>query len=489
MEKQANMYAASPNFETSAQMASLEGLEENLGRTSIEYGDGQSMGLGDAMEKLRGNLESKAESRLVEDNKKTIEAMDAEIEAKKKEYFKDPSKSIDDLMAAKRKKNKFFEDNLDRYYLEDSVRASQPGQDPDMLYESYSSAKERTVKKYSSNAESERALVAAQEQELEGLKAKRNEVRGRRGWGSWAMGIDPDKDEISSIDQRIAEIEGKKDSWGYKAGVGSLEASKSRLEMWEKKIKDPGAIERKSIGKNVWTGDSDTSTVFPEKMSAEAADYRLSTREQVSIDPPSEASAEAVLEQNVEQTKKLGTVEEASARSLEPGSIYTHDIHLEKLLSGLGGDKLSLAATTTAAAIDSASAYHSTPVGRHAVPVMRDENDGGVSQVQPVHLRDIAESILKDKVGGEAGTGKLQSDELARMEEIANNQYAEMQQIREGIQEMVSLLKPSGSVVGSGAGESPKTKFAREHVRPTVYGQMTDGKPGGGPNRSVYKDF
>ena len=54
---------------------------------------------------------------------------------------------------------------------------------------------------------------------------------------------------------------------------------------------------------------------------------------------------------------------------------------------------------------------------------------------------------------------------------------------------MVSLLRPTGNVVGSGMDEAPKTKFAREHVRPTIYGQMIDGKPGSGPNRSVYKDF
>ena len=58
-------------------MASVEGLEENLGRTSIEYGDGQSMGLGEAIEKLKGNLESKAKSRLEEENKEAIAAMDA----------------------------------------------------------------------------------------------------------------------------------------------------------------------------------------------------------------------------------------------------------------------------------------------------------------------------------------------------------------------------------------------------------------------------
>lgn len=515
MERQANMYAASPNFETSAQMASVEGLEENLGRNSIEYGDGQSMGLEEAMEKLRGGLESKAKSRVIEENKEVIAAMDTNIKKLEKEYLSESSKSIDEVMAAKAKKRKFLDDNMDKYYLEDSVMASKPGEDPSMLYESYSAAKERTVGMYQKNAKTERALVAAQEQELARLKDKRKEVRGRRRWGGWAMGIDPDKDEIGSIDKRIAEIEGTKDFWGRQKNIGSLEISKSRLEMWEKNIEDPSVINRKSIGQNVWTGNSDTSTVFPKEMSAEAIDYAFDTREQVEINPgniqetsipPSEAmqknlesieslkspvegpAAEAVLEQNMEQTKKLGTVEEASARSLEPGSIYTHDIHLEKLLSGLDGDRLSLAASTTAAAIDSASAYHATPVGQHAIPVMREEEES-VSQVQPVHLRDIAESILKDKVSGDAGTGKLQSDELARMEEIANRQYAEMQQIREGIQEMVSLLKPSGDIVGGGVGESPKTKFAREHVRPTVYGQMIDGKPGGGANRSVYKDF
>jgi hypothetical protein len=116
---------------------------------------------------------------------------------------------------------------------------------------------------------------------------------------------------------------------------------------------------------------------------------------------------------------------------------------------------------------------------------MKDEEDG-VSQVQPVHLRDIADSILKDKVSGESGTSKLQSDELARMEEIANRQYAEMQQMREGIQEMVAIFKSSGPV-GSAPQESQRTKFFRNHVKPTVFGQMTDGKPGSGPNRSVHK--
>lgn len=524
------------------------------------------MGIAEATDSAVSGLEAEARRRLEEDNKKAISAMDAEITSRKKEYFKNKSTPATALMEAKRKKEKFYQDNLDKYYLENSAMAAKPGEDPNMLYESQNSAKARTVSRYENKVEQEKVLVEAQEKELAGLKDKKKEIKKRDGWGGWLMKNstvaqaltgykDPDRDEISNIDKRIGEIEGKRHG-----DVGSLEASKARLAMWKKEAADPSVVEREVIGKNEWTGTSampyndlqfdgsrrakispDGSTMEVETpirrslgagaetdaayRASDAAvseiaeltgekfisglggpienkiegnlmkstfqipeQYRESMIASMKDAEPASAS-DAVLEQNIEQTKKLGTVEEASARSLEPGSIYTHDIHLEKLLAGvLGDDKLALAASTTAGAIETASIQQATPVGQHAIPVVREDGEGA-ADVQPVHLRDIAESILKDKVGGESGTGKLQSDELARMEEISNRQYAEMQQIREGIQEMVSLMKPSGSVVGSGSGENPKTKFARQQVRPTVYGQMRDGKPGSGPNRSVYKSY
>ena len=324
-----------------------------------------------------------------------------------------------------------------------------------MIYETKDQALDRATKHKKQRVETEQATVAGLEKELEDLKKELSQTPVGRGENG---------EKIVKLERRIADIEGTSNWWtpdSMSGGVqgthgpvyhGELAAAQSRLEIAQREL-NHSSVQREAVMKN----------------------------------PYADMASDAVLEQNVEQTKKLGTVEEASAKSLEPGSIYVHDIHLEKLLSGIAGDRLSLAATTTAAAIDSSSAYHSTPVGQHAIPAMKEDEDG-VAQVQPVHLRDIAESILKDKVGGESGTSKLQSDELARMEEIANKQYAEMQQMREGIQEMVSIFKSSGTV-GSSSGESPKTKFFRNHVKPTVYGQMTDGKPGSGPNRSVHKTF
>ncbi|MFN9978761.1 MAG: hypothetical protein ACK53Y_02545, partial [bacterium] len=62
--------------------------------------------------------------------------------------------------------------------------------------------------------------------------------------------------------------------------------------------------------------------------------------------------------------------------------------------------------------------------------------------MEPVHLRDITGTILRDRAG--TGSNKLQSDELSRMEESAYKQVEELEQIRQGIQELVSLMKPKG---------------------------------------------
>jgi hypothetical protein len=138
----------------------------------------------------------------------------------------------------------------------------------------------------------------------------------------------------------------------------------------------------------------------------------------------------------------------------------------------------------TSASVEKTSAALSTSVGHHAVPILKPE-DNPASEVQPVHLRDITDSILRDRAG--SGGNRLQSDELARMEEASYRQVEELEQIREGIKEMVSLLRPKGgSVVGdtSGSGHG-RTKDPRRPLHAANFGKMKYGKVGGNANRSL----
>ena len=120
-----------------------------------------------------------------------------------------------------------------------------------------------------------------------------------------------------------------------------------------------------------------------------------------------------------------------------------------------------------------------TPVG-DALPTL----GSGASAVEPVHLRDITGSILRDRAG--SGGNKLHSDELSRMEEASNRQVSELEQIRQGIQELVSLMRPSGGVVGdSGGSGTGSTKDPRRPMHAARFGKMKFGVPGGLANRSV----
>jgi len=103
--------------------------------------------------------------------------------------------------------------------------------------------------------------------------------------------------------------------------------------------------------------------------------------------------------------------------------------------------------------------------------------------VEPVHLQDITGSILREKAG--SGGSKLQSDELSRMEETAYKQVEELEQIREGINELVSLMRPRGSVIGSSGENGPgKTKDPRRPLHAVRFGKMKYGGVGGLANRS-----
>jgi hypothetical protein len=147
----------------------------------------------------------------------------------------------------------------------------------------------------------------------------------------------------------------------------------------------------------------------------------------------------------------------------------------------IGEDNLFTSMERTSSAMDAHSAALATPVGQHAVPVLRSEEDSA-GDVQPVHLRDITESILREKTSAQAGTGKLQSDELTRLEVVANQQVAELVEIKKGINKMVDLLTPTGGgagVVGSSeAASKGSTKDPKNPLRASRYGLMKYLTPG-----------
>jgi hypothetical protein len=147
----------------------------------------------------------------------------------------------------------------------------------------------------------------------------------------------------------------------------------------------------------------------------------------------------------------------------------------------IGEENLFTSMERTSSAMDAMSAALATPVGQHAVPVLRSEEDSA-GDVQPVHLRDITDSILREKTSAQAGTGKLQSDELTRLEVVANQQVAELVEIKKGINKMVDLLTPTGGgagVVGSSeAASKGSTKDPKNPLRASRYGLMKYLTPG-----------
>jgi hypothetical protein len=128
-------------------------------------------------------------------------------------------------------------------------------------------------------------------------------------------------------------------------------------------------------------------------------------------------------------------------------------------------------------------------VGHHAVPTINptqsDSGSNGVGGVQPIHLRDITESILREKATSEGSGNKLQSDELARMEETSEQQVDELGQIREGIFQLVSLLKPTGGTapVGTPSQMETSTKDPRMPMHALIFGKMKGGRISKNGNR------
>jgi len=111
--------------------------------------------------------------------------------------------------------------------------------------------------------------------------------------------------------------------------------------------------------------------------------------------------------------------------------------------------------------------------------------------MQPAPLTDVGQSIVKERTSSQAGVGKLQSDELTRMEEASNKQVSELEQINQGIQDLVGFMRPTGG----GATESSSsdaiigdTKNTRVPRNSPIFGTMKYGYASGGPNRQIIND-
>lgn len=175
------------------------------------------------------------------------------------------------------------------------------------------------------------------------------------------------------------------------------------------------------------------------------------------------AGSDGVIE-GFKELSKIGTPEfVATAEAVHKMGEGMEKMHAIPMVRPLPGD------ATTA----------TTPVGASLAPA------DGPPSVEPVHLRDITGTILRDRAG--AGSNKLQSDELSRMEESAYKQVEELEQIRQGIQELVSLMKPKGGgLAGSSDPMGPgHTKDPRRPMHAARFGKMKFGVPGGLANRSV----
>jgi len=151
------------------------------------------------------------------------------------------------------------------------------------------------------------------------------------------------------------------------------------------------------------------------------------------------------------------------------------------------GEKASKAADAASEAMEQKSNIISTPVGQHAVPMLRTD-EGGVSNVQPMAPGDVEYRLRREKAEGEAKSSFMKSPALETIEKVSQDQYAETQRMREVMELIASYLKPSSSKIGSESEQGARSNSTRKHIRPNVYGQMKDGKPGSGPNRSVYKN-
>jgi hypothetical protein len=123
---------------------------------------------------------------------------------------------------------------------------------------------------------------------------------------------------------------------------------------------------------------------------------------------------------------------------------------------------------------------------QHYIPMVNPTDvESPASNVQPMHLRDVGQTILRDRVSSSGS--KMQSDELSRMEDVNYSQLQELEQIKQGITELVALMKPTGNS-SSGSSEEPitgSTKNLRIPRQSSKYGRIKYGKPSGNSNRDM----
>ena len=168
------------------------------------------------------------------------------------------------------------------------------------------------------------------------------------------------------------------------------------------------------------------------------------------------------------------------------GAGMASDAIYDSVVGAGGKQPVAKAADTASKKIETKSTAVATPVGQHAVPIAKPSEGADVGSVQPVHMKDITGSILRDKAGT-SGRGKIQSDELSKIEEASLRQVDELEQIKEGISEMVALLKPKGTRVVGGTEDMGQgsTKDPRRPLHAARFGKMKYGKVAGNANRSL----
>jgi hypothetical protein len=169
---------------------------------------------------------------------------------------------------------------------------------------------------------------------------------------------------------------------------------------------------------------------------------------------------------------------------------------LENDIINAGGGELIPSATSTSGledfllktqvGLENKAATLTTPVGHHAVPMLRPEGESDVGAVQPVHLEGITSSILRNKAGSQSEAGKLPVKELAGIEEASNEQVDQLILVRDAINKLVDLMTPRGSVIEGGGGAGPgSNKDPRTPIHAAIFGNTRYGRVGDSANRSL----
>lgn len=177
-----------------------------------------------------------------------------------------------------------------------------------------------------------------------------------------------------------------------------------------------------------------------------------------------EKAATKLVTQSNELVKRFGNAEGGVGYADKPTAFIAGEKGLERI---------SIQKVNPTSAFNGASAQAST----------------SQASMQPYHPADIAESILRERTSAEAGTPNFKSPELVAIEEASYQQVETLEEIAEGIHELVALMKPRGnSIVGSTDQQTASTRGKRRPMHSAQYGTLKYGKPGGNANRQVIND-